>query len=278
MRFEVDESERVSRVLDDSPTARIRRAVRLRMRVGLVIARDRVDREALTRGLGLAMERPIHLIRYTRYTDLAEAVIQGSVDLAWLPPAVYAYVRQSERVRLVAAVQRSGTDGYRSALLARVGSAQGLDDLHGARAAWVDPWSAAGYLMPRAMIVAHGLDPKSTFASERFVGSYDAAIEALVARDADITGATCTVDARGKLVERSWSAVAPVRVLQISASIPSDVFCTTGTISCADAQDIEHALLGPNGPLIASTIGGTRLGSAEPAQYDALARAIAPRD
>jgi ABC-type phosphate/phosphonate transport system substrate-binding protein len=173
-------------------------------------------------------------------------------------------------------VERSGADGYRSALLCRTGTCETVTDVAGARAAWVDPWSAAGYLMPRAMIASDGLDPDASL-REKFVGSYDAAIDALDGRHAEIAGGYCTLAPDGRLLAQSWRADARVRVLALSAPIPSDVLCTTGALSSADSVAVESALARPEARLLARALGGTGLARPDPAHYDPLDRAIRPR-
>lgn len=263
--------------LDDSPTERFERVARATLRVGFVFARDRIERRTLAASLESALGRAIELVRHATYADLSAAVTRGAVDLAWLPPAVYAGSRGAGGVRAVAALVRGGETSYRSALLARTSAFATLDEIVHARAAWVDPWSAAGYLMPRALLASHGIDLSRAIASERFHGSYDSAIDALTARTADLTGAFCTVDAAGKVVERGWSQAAPVRVLAISPPIPSDVLCTTRTLSEAECDVVAEALTGPAGASVGSSLGGTRLVVPEPRDYDLLAQALVDR-
>ena len=276
MRFDIAETDRArTRGEDQEDTARFRRTAG-RLRIGFVFTRKELDGTKLSGAIERVLGRPVDLVRAAAYTDLAEAVTESQIDLAWLPPAVYLHVRRGIGVRLAAMVERSGADDYRSALLCRTGTIETMDDLSGARAAWVDPWSAAGYLMPRALIRAHGLDP-SAILRERFVGSYDAALDALASREAEIAGAYCTVARDGRLLDQSWSPEARVRVLATSAPIPSDVICTTGALSSSDAIAIENALASDEARGIAHALGGTGLARPDPAHYDALDRAVGRR-
>ena len=278
MRFEPNEADRVRRAEDENEddTDRFRR-IAGRLRVGFVFAREAFDRSPLAVALERALARPVELVRAAAYTDLAETVGAGQVDLAWMPPALYVYTRRALGVRLAATVERSGADGYRSALLCRKGACERVSDVRGARAAWVDPWSAAGYLMPRAIIASEGLDPSAVLRSERFVGSYDAALEAVEAREAELAGGYCTVARDGRVLEQSWPASANVRVLDLSPPIPSDVLCTTGALSSSDAIAIEASLCRADADDVARALGGTGLARPDAAHYDALDRAILRR-
>jgi len=277
MRFDIEEIDaskvRGADVEDD--TQRFRRPAG-RMRLGYVTVRKELDRDALARGLERTLNKRVELVRAATYTDLAELVTEGLVDLAWLPPAVYLHVRRGLGVRLAAMLERSGNDAYRSALLCRTGTYERILDVVGARAAWVDPWSAAGYLMPRALILAEGIDPNVAL-RETFVGSYDAALDALGAATAEIASGTCTTGHEGRILEQSWSPDARVRVLAVSSPIPSDVLCTTSAVSSGDAVMIESALRSSEAREIASALGGTGLAAPDPSHYDGLDRAIGRR-
>lgn len=272
MRMDPCETDRFSAIEDASFA--FKAADLHTLRVGYVLARDRIRHEDFAAGLEAALARPVRLLRYARYADLSEAMVQGFIDLGWLPPAVYVGARRAGSVRAVAVVERAGADRYRSALLARPGAVPSYRELRGARAAWVDPWSAAGYLMPRGLIAAQGLDPSRVLSSERFCGSYDAALDALVARTADLTGGFCSVDGSGEITHRSWSTAVSVRVLEVSPPIPSDVLCTTASLAAPESASIERALLGPGGAHVAAALGGSGLAPSDPAHYDALERAI----
>lgn len=272
MRLDPCETDRFSAIEDASLVGRP--ADLHTLRVGYVLARDRIRHEDLAASLEAALARPVRLLRYARYADLSEAMVQGFIDVGWLPPAVYVGARRAGTVRAVAVVERAGADRYRSVLLARSGVATSYRELHGARAAWVDPWSAAGYLMPRGMIAAQGFEPSRVLSSERFYGSYDAALDALVARTADITGAFCSVDRHGEITHRGWSTAVSVRLLDVSPPIPSDVLCTTASLTAAESAAIEHALLGASGAHVAAALGGSGLAVSDPRHYDALERAL----
>ncbi|MBX3218772.1 MAG: PhnD/SsuA/transferrin family substrate-binding protein, partial [Labilithrix sp.] len=75
------------------------------------------------------------------YQDLAASVREGASDVAWLPPVVYAWL--AEAVTPLGSVARAGRTSYAAALLVqRDAKIRSLADLRGARAGWVDPWSA----------------------------------------------------------------------------------------------------------------------------------------
>jgi phosphate/phosphite/phosphonate ABC transporter binding protein len=159
------------------------------------------------------------------YESLARAVREGKVDLAWLPPIVY--VRIIEGVTPLGSVLRGGSATYEAALVVRTDSKiEEVADLRGARAGWVDPWSAAGFVMPRLELASRGVDPRTLFRTERFVGSHRAAIEAVMEGACDVAG-TFARPEKSDSTETSggWSEVenADVRLLGRFGKIPPDV-------------------------------------------------------
>jgi len=124
------------------------------------------------------------------YEALAKDLLAGRADAVWAPPFVCARV-EALGVRVLARGVRRGRSSYRSALVARAGSGLTLEKLQGARIAWVDRDSVAGYLLPVAFLKTRGLEPGKLFASQQFTGSYRAALEAVEAGVADVAGVFC---------------------------------------------------------------------------------------
>ena len=95
------------------------------------------------------------------YKSLGESVREGTSDIAWLPPVVYAWL--AEGVNPLGFIARGGSSTYSAALVTLEESGlRTLADLRKARprkrAGWVDPWSAAGYVVPRIELSRAGLD------------------------------------------------------------------------------------------------------------------------
>lgn len=119
------------------------------------------------------------------YETLRSSIIERRVDLAWAPPVVCAAVQRSCLAILKAI--RGGRSTYRSALIVRTDEVRTLDDLRGARAAWVDHLSTGGYLLPVAHLRQSGYDLDDLLSDQWFVGSYGRALQSLLDREADLT-------------------------------------------------------------------------------------------
>lgn len=189
------------------------------------------------------------------YRVLAESVREGKSDLAWLPPVVYAWL--AEGVTPLGCVARGDSAGYAAALVVLESSKIAeLSDLKGTRAGWIDPLSAAGYVVPRIELMRKKIDPRRTFATETFYGTHRDALLALRSGGCDLVAT----------FEGAWSLVdgLEVRVITTFESIPNDVLAARRNLplaeyelaveafrKAADADDVR--------PLLKGVFGGDRL-------------------
>jgi phosphonate transport system substrate-binding protein len=184
------------------------------------------------------------------YPSLSAALLAGTAHVAWLPPLPLARVVQEGGV-LAALAERRGQLSYRSAILVQRGAPIAeVRDLRGARAAWSNPSSAGGYLMPRAHLAEQGLD-LSSLAGERFYGATAACCAAVVAGEADF--ATCYVsDAAGsdehtRAAELTGTLGAEVsaalRVLTVTPPIPPDGIVLSARLEATRRAALRTVLL-----------------------------------
>ena len=202
------------------------------MRLRFLIARTIEHREtpaALERfGAQLAHEigAPVEVGVVPSYAALESALGSGEAQLAWVPPILLADGDDTRMVPLVSSL-RDGEQQYCAVLFVRADSrCQELRDLRGARVAWVDHCSAAGYLLPRLHLVAEGLRLEGLFAEERFLGTHDGVVRAVYDGEVDV-GATFggppgSRDADARSGFHDVEPRQPVRVIFRSAPVASD--------------------------------------------------------
>jgi phosphate/phosphite/phosphonate ABC transporter binding protein len=214
------------------------------------------------------------------YESLAMAVREGKVDLAWLPPIVY--VRIIEGVTPVGSIQRGGKTSYEAALIVRADAkTKSVDALRGSRAGWVDPWSAAGFVLPRIKLAILGVDPRRLFRTERFHGSHHGAIEALIEGACDVAGTYSRTNDKGEVVTGAWTEVegADVRVLTTFGAIPPDVLAVRRNMLPATHEKVLEALRAASKndearPLLRAIFGGEDLVEEIDKGYDGLRNAL----
>jgi phosphate/phosphite/phosphonate ABC transporter binding protein len=190
--------------------------------------------------LGEELDAEVAVDETPDYETLAERFRKREIELAWLPPIVL--LRVGEDAVPVASIRRGTRGGFETALVVREDSTlHELRDLHGKRAAWVDSWSAAGYVIPRLRLRLAGLDVSALFGEEHFYGTHTAAIRALLAGEADVAGTYAHTDAEGNVVDGPWTHLerANIRILATFGEIPADVFAVQPTVP----EDLRRRLL-----------------------------------
>ena len=193
------------------------------------------------------------------HAELTHAIDDEEVALAWLPPIPTIELEAKKLATVLAIPYRNGTMSYHCALIARRGLRPRKDftalveDLRGLRAAWVEPSSAAGYLVPRMQLAAGGVDVGTFFAREIFTRSHPAVVDAIVGGQADIGATYCHVDARKQVVRGAWldedgRASRPIDVLTTFGPIPNDALVVSNLMPVTERAALTRWLLDATSP------------------------------
>lgn len=178
------------------------------------------------------------------YGDLIAGLHWGEIHLAWLPPMVALRAISRGGARPLVAPIRAGSAWYWSSLFVRGDSPIAeVGQLARARAAWVDHYSAAGYLVMRATLRQQGLDLGALFGEEQFLGTHDAVTRAVIEGDAVVGATYCHFDDAGRIRAAGWGK-AKVRVLKSAGPIPSDVLAASSLLAPGTAQIVSEVLTG----------------------------------
>lgn len=199
--------------------------------------------DSLTKLVGEHAGFEIERYEAASYEALATEVREGRVDVAWLPPIVF--VRLGDAVTPLGSIIRGGRSAYEAALVVRDDSKiRSIEALRGTRAGWVDPWSAAGFVLPRVKLALLGIDPRTVFRTETFHGSHRGAIKALLEGACDVAGTYARADEKGNVEAGAWSEVegADVRVLATFGAIPPDVLGVKKDLPAEERAKIAAAL------------------------------------
>jgi phosphate/phosphite/phosphonate ABC transporter binding protein len=187
-------------------------------------------RERFAKLLARALGVRVTLITARSYNRLFKRCMEGEVDLAWLPPAVFVRVKDAkDTTQLLLGSERKRAEHYHGAIFVRGSSdIQTPEDLADTVIAWVDPSSSAGFLFPRFALLSRGLIPDSLFAEEQFARSHEAVVRAVEQGAVDAGATYVHLEGEGasaKIVASGFSDLgAPdMRVVLTSRSIPVDV-------------------------------------------------------
>ncbi|MER3479338.1 MAG: phosphate/phosphite/phosphonate ABC transporter substrate-binding protein [Meiothermus sp.] len=164
----------------------------------------------------------------TEYRGLIEAMRGGNLDFAFFPPDGYVIAHQDVGAEVLLKSVRGTSPYYWSAIIVRKDSGiKSVQQLEGKTIAWVDKNSAAGYVFPRAALVAAKLDPDKLFSKQVFAGKHDSAVLAVLNRSVD-AAATFANDDKNK--SGAWTQfLKPEEAAQLTAifyskPIPGDTF------------------------------------------------------
>jgi len=193
--------------------------------LGVDAARKQGERVAIW--LKKRFDRDVRPVVVGDYQALVDAIAEGEVDFAWMPPV--SFVRAADRgVGVVALAQRYGRPTYESAIIVRADSPLvELADLRGKSIAFGDRESASGYLFA-ADLIGRELGPlDSVLGEQHFQGSHKAVTDSVRRKWVD-AGVTYAVrDAEGRIVNSGWIDLGspsdvPLRVLAMTEPIPCD--------------------------------------------------------
>lgn len=250
------------------------------LRLGVTVAT--ATARASLRELSKVLSSHFKLAVTSSYAQLVDALAEGDLDIAWLPPVAYVRAVRSGAARLMLTLERDGRRSYAAAVVTRVSDGPSrLDELHGLRVAWLDPWSAAGYLVPRCMLRAAGVEPDRTFAAQAFHGSYDAISRALLDGSADVGAMFCRLGENGEITAGAWNDDPRIKPIAVGAEpVPGDTICVTTTLDVDDARTaierfVEAVAVPRAAPIFREVFGTDRFVAANASRYEGLEAALA---
>lgn len=229
----------------------------------------RARKEALSQFVSCALSVAVEVDTAKNYEQLNRQIINGEADVVWAPPLVCARFETIDIPVLMRAVRR-GEATYRSALVCSAGTNRtSINELLGTRAAWVDPESCAGYLLPGAWLREHGVLPERTFTNELFCGSYHRALEAVLTGAADVSSMYCPCTTTEPDFERLIpGSTRLLQVIGLTDDVPNDGVVISPYAPKDLARDLELVLQNPgvlpDGARVLANVFGTERFEAAP--------------
>ena len=149
-------------------------------------------RKYLSERLGIT----VNFTSLSRYGNLLARFSEEKIDGAFFGSFTYALAHSQLGVEPIARpVNLDGTSTYHGYIFVRKDSGiRNVADMRGKRFAFVERATMAGYLFPLAWFRENGIaDPHSYLRESILVGSHDAAIQAVLNKEADIGAAKNTM-------------------------------------------------------------------------------------
>jgi phosphonate transport system substrate-binding protein len=157
----------------------------------------------------------------TDFAAVREAMGAGQAHIGWLNTFNYVLANEKYGVEVGLVTSRYGSTTYTGQLNIRADSGiASLEDLKGKTMCWVDPNSTSGYIIPRIMLKANGIDPDTDFAKTVEAGSHNNVVTQVYLGECDV-GASYA-DARSSIAEDYADVKEVVAVLATTADIPND--------------------------------------------------------
>ena len=192
----------------------------------------------LSEATGLVVEANVG----TDFSAVREAMCAGQAQIGWLN--TFNYVMANEQCGVDAGMVTSRFDAttYSGQIIVRADSGiETLADLEGKVMCWVDPASTSGYIIPRIMLAAEGVDPDTAFSETIEAGSHNNVVTQVYNGDCD-AGATFS-DARTGIEEEFPDVLEVVSVLATTSEIPNDSVSFTADFPAEMRAEIIAALL-----------------------------------
>lgn len=207
--------------------------------IGLIpeqnIFRQRERYDFLKMYLGEKLGVTVNFTSLSRYGNIIARFSSEKMDAAFFGSFTYALAHSQIGVEpLVRPVNLDGTSTYHGYLFARKDSRiRSAADMKGKRFAFVELATTAGYLFPLAYFKENGIsDPESYLGETFFTGSHDAAIEAVLNREADAGVSKNTIyeqiglenpRVEGELVILATSRVVPQNCLAVRKDLDPEL-------------------------------------------------------
>lgn len=198
--------------------------------------------------LGELAEVEVAVTEAPSYEKLAVGLDEGTTQLAWLSPIPYIALSHAGKVAPLVYNERLKKHYCSAIIVPKDSHVRRIAELKGARAAWVDRHSAAGYVVPRIQLAQAGVDPRSDLSEQTFAGSHEAVAEMVASHHVDF-GATFAHKNDKNEVMGPWSKPERedrVRVLATFGKIPSDLIVARNDVDMAVRVRLTRALRSMN--------------------------------
>jgi len=181
----------------------------------------------------------VNFTSLSRYGNIMEHFTAEKMDGAFFGSFTYGLAHHQLDVEpLARPVNLDGTSTYHGYLFVRKDSGiRGVSDMKGKRFAFVERATTAGYLFPLAYFKEHGVpDPHAYLGEAFFSGSHDAAIMAVLNKEADVGAAKNTI--YDQLSSENPRIANELIILATSGMVPQNCLAVRRNLD----PELKHAL------------------------------------
>ena len=176
------------------------------------------DNQGLKDYLERQLGKKVELVVTTDYSSMIEAMRFGRLELAYFGPLSYILAKSKSEIEPFAALMSGGSTTYTSVIVANADKhVDRIEDIKGKDVAFGDPASTSSHLVPRALMLDHGLAAERDY-KPHFVGAHDAVAKAVQNGNADAGALSRPI--YNSLVERGLVDPKKVKVIGETKPIP----------------------------------------------------------
>jgi len=187
----------------------------------------------------------IQLSMLSRYGNIIERLRTQEIDAAFLGSFTGALaISQLDVIPVARPINLDNTSTYHGHIFTRKDSKIAkASDMQGKTMAFVERATTAGYVFPLAWLKKEGVADYTVFFKEYFfAGSHDAAIDAVLNKNADIGAAKNTI--YEYFLASNPRAQKELVIIASSVPVPSNGLCVMPTVSKKTIAKLQAALLG----------------------------------
>ena len=224
--------------------------------------------EPLKHYLEKVLNKKIQIMVTADYSSMIEAMRNGRLELAYFGPLSYVLAKQKSDIEPFAAIKQNGTTRYHALLIShKNANIQHIDDMHGKTMVYGDVASTSSHLIPKSMMLTHGLSA-GTHYKEHFVGAHDAVAMAVQNGHAQMGGLSKIIFE--DLVERGIIDTDKVTVFEQSKAFPQYPWTMRSDLNTALKEQIRDAFLKVDDPSILKSFRAEGFGPVQDSDYDVV--------
>jgi phosphonate transport system substrate-binding protein len=197
------------------------------------------DNQGLKEYLEKRLDKKIQLVVTTDYSSMIEAMRFGRLELAYFGPLSYLLAKSKSAIEPFAALTSKGSTTYTSVIIANADAGIGrIEDIRGKDVAFGDTASTSSHLVPRALMLEHGLEAGRDYQAH-YVGAHDAVAKAV--QNGNAQAGALSRPIFDSLVERGLIDPKKVKVLAETKPIPQYPWTMRSNLDGALKEKIRHA-------------------------------------
>lgn len=203
--------------------------------------------------LGDRLGIPVKVSISTDYNTIIEAMASKKVDVGFLPPTAYVLAKEKGAADVILQAQRYGVqddtgapteelvDFYKSMIIVKKDSPiRSIKDLKGAKIAYQNVTSSAGFVWPAGKLMEEGLDPLKDVQPITVKG-HDQAVLAVL--NGDVDAAAIFQDARNVVKKDYPTVFEDTRVLTFTEKIPNDTISVRSDMNKEWIEKLQNAFI-----------------------------------